>query len=104
MVIGGTFEGSGGPLSIATLGDMIDADYWLLVVCDRQTPPCNRTAEVDVQWLADRVGRDFSCLARDLQRIGWRCSKCGCRRVTFRSSGADRTRTFVRSIDDDVPF
>lgn len=75
-----------GPLSIATLGDMVDADHWLMVCCDRQTPPCHHTAPVDVAWLAGRVGRDHSCMARDLQRIGWRCSKCGSRAVTFRSS------------------
>jgi hypothetical protein len=51
-----TDDGDARPLTIATLGDMIDADYWLLIVCDRGTPPCN-TAPVDVSWLAGRVGR-----------------------------------------------
>jgi hypothetical protein len=88
-------------LTIATLGDMIDADYWLMVVCNRDTPPCQHHALVDVEWLAGRVGRGYSCMAADLQRIGWRCSKCGCRRVTFRSS---TRRTGPRPMNEDPPL
>jgi hypothetical protein len=74
------------PQSIATLGDLIDGDFWLAIHCNRQAPPCDHHALIDVAWLAGRVGRDHSCMSRDLQRLGWRCSKCGSRAVTFRTS------------------
>lgn len=74
------------PSSILTLGDMIDANYWLAVHCGRNTPPCYHHAEVDVMWLAGRVGRAYPCDHWSLLRIGWRCTACGSREVSFRSA------------------
>lgn len=89
------------PFSIATLGDMIAHDHWLSVNCDRQTPPCHHSAVVDVIWLANKVGRNYPCDARSLAKIGWRCTKCGSRRVTFRSASGGN---FAIEPDPDEPF
>lgn len=88
-------------LTTINLGDLIDGKYWLSVYCDRQTPPCHHGAYVDVMWLAGRVGRDYPCDARSLARIGWCCTKCGSKRVTFRTAGSTH---YPLDPDPDKPF
>jgi hypothetical protein len=86
------------PTSVATLGDMIAYDHWLSVHCDRQTPPCRHS---HVVWLANKVGRNYPCDARSLTGIGWSCTKCGSRRVTFRSASRSN---YALDPDPDEPF
>lgn len=88
-----------GQLTVSTIGDLIDIDSALYVVCD--THGCNKIKPVDLEKLADRYGRQLGCLHNDLVRLPWRCQECHGRKVTFRIvSGA----AYRISQDPDEPF
>lgn len=57
-----------------TIGAMIDNRYTLRVHCNARG--CGHHAEVDLQALADKLGRDHGAMHWDLVPL-MRCSKCG---------------------------
>lgn len=56
--------------TIATIGDAIEAGWRLTAHC-----PCGHTAELDLEALARRLGRDHSYLRQDLRKVS--CGRCG---------------------------
>jgi hypothetical protein len=67
-----------GPISISTIGDFIDAGYSYTVFCD----DCDRHNNLNLEALAERLGREHSALAGDLSRR-MRCKGCGSKRMRF---------------------
>lgn len=86
---------------IRTLRDLAEAGHWLTICCDRETPRCHHSAHVDVRWLVQRAGRDYPCDAASIQRIGSKCTECGCSKVTVRSAARGK---FEIEADEDLPF
>jgi hypothetical protein len=72
------------PLTIDTIGVLIDADYGALLSC----PTCG-TRDIDLHRLAEKVGRDWSFIGR---RWPIRC-RCGNRDVEVRISPSSRSGT-----------
>ena len=82
-------------IRIDSLGALIRYRYDLSVHC--QVRDCWNRACVDLEALAQRLGRDHGCLARDLKRY-FRCSKCGSKEVGFSLSSADSSGIVPPSI------
>jgi len=64
-----------------TLGELIEGRYRLRVHCDSPAVDggrCNHGAELDLEDLAQRLGRDHGAMAADLARK-FRCARCGSR-------------------------
>lgn len=73
-----------GSISIRTLGDFIDAGYGYSVYCDAEIngTRCGHQAKLDLEKLAERLGRDHSALAGDLSKK-LRCTVCGRQKMSF---------------------
>ncbi|MDZ5697836.1 hypothetical protein [Chelativorans sp. M5D2P16] len=71
------------PLTVSTIGDVIDGDYTLTACCYRFG--CNHRAELDLEALATRLGRSHSFRHKDLTPK-LRCSKCGSKNIGQRLS------------------
>jgi len=74
-----------GYISVSTLGDHLDAGNDITVYCDADLPSgqrCGRHSNLNLQALADKLGRDHSALAPELSKR-LRCKGCGSRRMTF---------------------
>ncbi len=67
-----------GSISIHTLGDFIEAGYAYSVTCS----DCGRHSNLNLEALAEKLGRDHSALAGDLSKR-LRCKECGSKRMTF---------------------
>lgn len=68
------------PYSLNKLGNLIDDGYRVLAICHARLNGryCENSAELDLEELARRYGRDFKLLHRT---IAWklRCTRCGAR-------------------------
>lgn len=62
------------PITIATVGDLIDNDIRMHAECRA----CQHKAWVDLDTVAERVGRDHSYLRGNLKLT---CSACGSRDI-----------------------
>lgn len=71
------------PLTINTLGAILDGDYSLRACC--YSLKCQHNATLDVEALARRLGRDHSSMHWDLIP-NLRCSKCGGKNIGLRLS------------------
>ena len=58
------------PVTIDTIGKLIDHNMVAFMYC----PACSRTADIDLEKLAERVGRDWYFIAR---RWPVKCADCG---------------------------
>lgn len=67
-----------GSISIRTIGDRIDNGQDMTVYCSE----CGRHNNLDLEGLADKLGRDHSALAGDLAKK-LRCKGCGSKRMSF---------------------
>ena len=70
-----------GSISIETIGDFIDEGYAYSVTCD----DCGRFNRLNLEALAEKLGRDHSALAGALSRR-MKCKGCGSKRMTFNVS------------------
>ena len=68
------------PSSYTTIGALIDGDYQLAAYCDDQD--CRHWTWLDLEALAEKLGRDQSTLHWDLTPK-LRCSKCGGKKITL---------------------
>jgi hypothetical protein len=66
-----------------TLGEMIDSRYTLRVCCEARG--CHNDRRLDLESLAERLGRDHGSMHDDLVHK-FHCTQCGGRRVSFRIS------------------
>jgi hypothetical protein len=66
------------PLRINTLGALIDTGHGLSAHCEAKAPYgiCGHTQQLDLEALAERLGRDHGSMHTDLAHK-LRCSKCG---------------------------
>lgn len=71
------------PLKVETIGDMIDGGYGLAACCEGRG--CNHRADLDLEALARRLGRDHGCMHNDLAPY-LRCTVCDSRKVGLRMS------------------
>jgi hypothetical protein len=69
------------PLTVDTLGVLIDARHHLQPHCD----DCGEGLSVNMQRLASKIGRDFYYIGR---RFPLRCPVCGSDNVSTRISSA----------------
>lgn len=67
-----------GSISISTLGDFIDEGMGITAYCDG----CHRGQSLDLERLADRLGREHGALARDL-KPKLKCARCGSKNISF---------------------
>ncbi|WAC26451.1 hypothetical protein [Ancylobacter sp. SL191] len=68
----------------STIGAEIDAGFDLWAQC--YNPACRHAARLDLQMLAERLGREHSTLRKDLcPRL--RCSACGGKDIGTWSAG-----------------
>ena len=51
-------------IEASTLGYMLDRNEQLHVIC--MNGLCSHGAQLNIDWLADWLGRDHSCLADDI--------------------------------------
>lgn len=68
-----------------SIGELIDGHYRLWVHCDSPAVDgvrCNHAAEVDLEDLAKRLGREHGAMAADLAGK-FRCAACGSRRTAI---------------------
>lgn len=70
-------------LKVETIGDLIDGDYGLTACCE--AGGCYNSADLDLDALARRLGRDHSSMHDSLTPL-LRCSKCGSRKIGIRIS------------------
>ena len=71
------------PITIRTLGDMIDHRMYLTAHCKEQVGPgrfCNHRVRLDMAMLVEKLGREFEANAYTLPPL-LRCSVCGSKRV-----------------------
>lgn len=66
------------PITLATLGDLIEQGYALSAHCGRRE--CGRHVPLDLEALIDRLGAGHSYLAHDLAPK-LRCGACGGREI-----------------------
>ena len=71
------------PLKVETIADLIDGDYGLTACCE--AGGCYNSADLDLEALARRLGRDHSSMHDALTPL-LRCSKCGSRKIGIRLS------------------
>lgn len=72
----------------STIGAMLDDGFLLWAQCYREG--CRHMAELDLQKLAERLGRDHSTLRKDLcPKL--RCSACGGKDIGTWSAGGGRS-------------
>jgi len=74
------------PVTISTIGDLIDHRMSMHVHC--KTQDCGNSGPVDLDKLALKLGRDHGCLADEL-RPHFKCSRCGKKNMGFTMSGYD---------------
>jgi hypothetical protein len=67
-----------GSITIHSLGDRIDAGHEMSVFCS----DCGRRSDLDLEALAEKLGRDHSALAADLA-TKLKCQECGSKRMSF---------------------
>jgi hypothetical protein len=67
-----------GSITIHTLGDHIDKGHGITVYCS----DCGRHNNLNLEALAEKLGRDHSALAGDLAKK-LRCKGCRSKRMTF---------------------
>ena len=84
-----------------TIGHCIDNGYSIYVCCDAVS--CSNTKLLDLDKLAAKLGRDHGALRADLIGLGFRCSKCGSRDISFRASSGG-TQSDYFQVGDDEPF
>ena len=84
-----------------TIGRCIDNGYSIYVCCD--AVGCSNTKPLDLGKLAGKLGRDHGALRADLIGLGFRCSKCNGREVSFRYT-AGGTQADYFQVDEDEAF
>ncbi len=67
-------------ISYQTIGDLLNAGATMNVGC--RTWRCDGYGEVNLEMLAEKLGRDHSCLADELVKR-FRCSACGQKNASF---------------------
>jgi hypothetical protein len=67
-----------GSITIHTIGDRIDEGQDMKAYCD----DCQWSTTLNLEKLAEKLGRDHSGLARDLKRR-LKCSRCGSKNISF---------------------
>lgn len=65
-------------IRVSTIGAYIERGYRLYAAHELINPFCSHSAELDLQALGDRFGRDFDLVENRAKIIGrLRCTKCG---------------------------
>ena len=65
------------PITVDTIGKLIDLEMVAFMYC----PSCQRSAHIDLEKLAEHVGRDWYFIGR---RWPVKCSECGSSNVETR--------------------
>ena len=71
------------PVTIDTIGKLIDHEMVAFMWC----PSCQRSADIDIERLAERIGRDWYFIGR---RWPVKCTECGSSDVETRIAPKSR--------------